>query len=293
MIRRRALLLTAPAAVLAACSTPSTSATTTTPEPAGPAGPQVISYGSDKRQTGELTVPGGSQPPAGFPVIILIHGGFWSSQYDRSLENEVAKGLNTRGYATWNIDYRSLGDGGGYPQTFEDVAAACDHLAELAPDHGLDLARSAIVGHSAGGTLALWAAARHRLPDNAPGAHPRLTPAAAVSQAGVDDLADAARTGLGGFAVVQLLGGPPDTLPEVYAHTSPIQLVPLGIPSLAVAGSLDTTVPPAQSTTFAQRAQAAGDRATVTIVDGETHFDCLSTASKIFAATADWLDSTV
>ena len=118
----------------------------------------------------------------------MIHGGFWRARYGRKLMHPVCRDLASRGWAAWNLEYRRLGrlSGGGWPTTFDDVAAGVDHLAELAAP--LDLSRIVAIGHSAGGHLAAWAAARPRLPGCAPGAAPRVPVTAVVSQAGVVDL---------------------------------------------------------------------------------------------------------
>ena len=153
----------------------------------------------------------------------------------------LARDLAARGIAAWNIEYRRVGqEGGGWPGTLEDVAAAADAVVGL---EGVDASRVATVGHSAGGHLALWLAARHRLPEGAPGAGPRLRPLGAVSQAGVSDLVAGARAGLGGGACQALLGGEPDDVPERYAVASPAALLPLGVPQLLVHGARDDLVP--------------------------------------------------
>lgn len=170
---------------------------------------EVIAYGDEgELQRGALSLPtGGSLGPV--PVVVLVHGGFWRAGYDRSLMARLAASVTAEGWAAWNIDYRPIGEGGGWPTTFTDLAAAVDHLATVADEHGLDLDRVAVVGHSAGGTLALWSAAREGLPAETPGAGPEVRPIAVVSQAGVTNLAAGAIEGLGQGAVVDLMGGQP------------------------------------------------------------------------------------
>ena len=150
--------------------------------------PTVITsaYGDDGAQVGDLYLPPDVARPA---VVVLVHGGFWRQEYERDLMGPLAEDLVARGYAVWNIEYRRVAmDGGGWPGTLTDVAAAVDHLEVLAREQPLDLTRIVAIGHSAGGHLAVWLAARPTLPADAPGAAPLVTVSAAVSLAGVLDL---------------------------------------------------------------------------------------------------------
>ncbi|HWT24585.1 MAG TPA: alpha/beta hydrolase, partial [Solirubrobacteraceae bacterium] len=115
-------------------------------------------YGRARSQVGELFVPGGGGPR---PVAVVFHGGFWRAQYGRRLTRAICEDLAGRGWAAWNVEYRRLGrlSGGGWPRTLEDAAAAVDHLADI-PRVELDLDRVVAIGHSAGGQLAAWVAAR-------------------------------------------------------------------------------------------------------------------------------------
>ena len=165
-------------------------------------------YGPDPAQFGELWLPDGR--PLG--TVVVLHGGFWGARYHLSLGRPLAADLAASGYAAWNLEYRRHGNGGGWPATFADVAAGIDLLATLP----VDAARVAAVGHSAGGHLGVWAAARAGLPDGAPGARPRVAVTGVVSQGGVLALADCARDRLGEDAALGLMGGGPDELPEPY-----------------------------------------------------------------------------
>lgn len=247
--------------------------------------PQV--YGDADAQVADLRLPAERTTDG---VVVLVHGGYWQAGYDRSLEDAVAADLVGRGVPVWNLDYRAVGDGGSWPETFLDVAAGIDLLAQVAPAHDLDLARVVLVGHSAGGALALWAAARAQLPGDAPGAGPAVVPVAVVTQAGVNDLVAGARDGLGGGAVQALLGVWPDDDPDgVYALASPAALVPLGVPTLVVTGEADDVVPPFQSTSYAETARTAGDDVTLEVVPGEGHFEHLDPDSRVWSLARSFL----
>lgn len=230
-------------------------------------------YGPDEAQYGELWLPGGA--PAG--TVVIVHGGFWRARYDLSLGRPLAADLCARGYAVWNLEYRRAGAGGGWPATFEDVAAGFDLLADLPADSS----RVAAVGHSAGGHLAAWAAGRARLPSGAPGAAPRVVPAAVVSQAGVLALADCAREGVGGAAAPDLMGGGPDELPGAYRLADPIAAVPVEATVLCVHSRRDDNVPFSYSERYVAAALRAGGTAVLHETMGD-HFTLIDPAS------ADW-----
>jgi acetyl esterase/lipase len=216
----------------------------------------------------DLTRPAGSGPA---PVAVLLHGGYWRAQYTKRLMAPMAAGLAARGWAAANVEYRRVGlggGGGGWPATFEDVAAAVDHLADV---DGLDLDRVVTVGHSAGGHLALWAAGRHRLPPGTPGAGPVVAIQRAVSLAGVVDLVEADRLGLGAGAVPALLGGRAATVPGRYAVASPAALLPLGVAQVLVHGDADGVVPLGLSERYVSAAVAAGDDVRLVTLRGVDH----------------------
>lgn len=196
---------------------------------------ETIAYGPEPENVGELRLPEGQGP---FPVVVVMHGGYWREQWERDTSEPTAVGLAERGYATWNIEYRRTGPGGdgGWPRTFDDVAAAIDHVAALAEEHPLDLDRVVVAGHSAGGHLALWAAGRPDLPAGAPGASPKVVPALAFSLAGVVDLLVAAERGVG-FGhnpVSALMEGMPGDDPHRYELASPGQT---SVPQVLIQGT--------------------------------------------------------
>jgi len=234
-------------------------------------------------------VPDGDGPA---PVAVVIHGGFWRARYGRKLMRPLCEDLAERGWIAWNVEYRRLGhgSGGGWPTTFEDVAAAIDHLAEIRTDARLDLGRVVAIGHSAGGHLATWAAARPGLPDGAPGADPRVPVTAAVAQAGVVDLKLAWELHLSKGVVGELLGGAPDELPERYALASPAQRVPLGVPVLLTHGGRDDIVPPEVSRAYARAARDAGDDDVELVeLEDEDHFGHIDRGSPLWTAVLQWL----
>jgi acetyl esterase/lipase len=201
----------------------------------------------------------------------------------------LALDLARRGIAAWNVEYRGTGrDGGGWPTTLLDAAAAVDHLTDM---EEIDSGRIVTCGHSAGGHLALWLAARPRLGRGAPGAVPRARPIATISQAGVTDLVQAARDELGDGACAALLGGSPDDVPERYAAASPIALLPLGLPVLLVHGMLDAIVPVEQSRALASAAAALGERVELLELDDADHFHVIDPGHRGWVAVVDRLSA--
>lgn len=240
---------------------------------------RVEAYGPHVRQRGEWWLPA---DPGARPTVVLVHGGYWRDAYDLTLEDRVAHDLAARGFLVWNVDYQP--SSAGWPATLEDVAAAYDHLVT---SDRVDPGRISVVGHSAGGHLALWLASRHNLPAGAPGSDstaPR--PAAVVAQAPVAALADGARARLGdgGDAVQALVGGEPDEVPERYAVADPLQLLPTGVRTTCVHAPDDPLVPVQQSEIYCAEAELA----TLTKI-GQGHFEHLDPGSAACAAMREGL----
>jgi acetyl esterase/lipase len=243
--------------------------------------PLAEAYGRGADRFGELWRPGGEGP---WPVVALLHGGFWRARRTLELMRPLAADLAGRGFAVWNLEYRRVGQpGGGWPGTCEDVAAGLDHLDRLAGRAPLDLDRLVVAGHSAGGHLALWSAARAGLPAGAPGAGPRLRPRLVVSLAGICDLRAGAADGIGEGAVVEFLGAAPDQVPDRYRLASPRARLPLGVRQLLVHGDADTRVPPDQSRTYAAAAAAAGDPVELVELAGVDHMAVIDPVSPAWA----------
>ncbi len=220
---------------------------------------RTVSYGADPNQVADLWVPAGRGP---YPAVIMIHGGCWqASVADHTLMSYAAEDLRRRGIAVWNIEYRGVDQpGGGYPGTFRDVGAAIDRLSIEAPHENISMKRVVLLGHSAGGQLALWAAARYKLPDGSSLHWAAPQPVAGVVDiAGIPNLKTDTGTACGAIVLRQLTGAPTAARPDVYADTSPAALLPLGVPQVVIHARQDSTVPPAVGVAYVKAARAAGD----------------------------------
>jgi acetyl esterase/lipase len=250
-------------------------------EPDGGIRPQRYGYGEDPSQFADLYLPAGQRPG---PVVVIIHGGYWRSTYGAELGEPLAVDLAGRGYACWNLEYRRAGNGGGWPQTFEDVSAGIDLLAAAAEEHGLDLGSVTALGHSAGGHLAVWAAGRAGLPQGVPGSGaPKVPLTAVVSQSGVLNLAQAHELGLSDGAVENLLGAPISADPERYRLADPMTAVPLAVPVYALHGEEDSNVPLSQSESYVAAAAAAGADAELVLIPGD-HFAMITPGTSAWEA---------
>lgn len=244
-----------------------------------------LRYGDDALRRGELRLPPGPGP---FPVAVVIHGGCWLAKMD-SLKgtSALADALTQRGLATWNVEYRRLGNpGGGWPGTFEDVAAAVDHLRVLAANHPLDLSRVMVVGHSAGAHLALWAASRPRLAPPWGGANV-LRPAGVVAIDGPGELAPFIGMDeqiCGQPVVVPLLGGTPQQRPDEYRVATPRRQLPLGMAQFFVVAELGDLMQ-----AYIADARAAGDRVEVLSPAGAGHFDVITPSGPHGAKVVDFI----
>lgn len=225
---------------------------------------RTISYGEARAQFGHLYLPDNDSRG----TVVLVHGGAWAPDKDLSLVTPVAKDLKSQGYTVWSVEYRRLGEeGGGWPGTFEDVGAAIDFLPTLAEDEEqVDPDHVVVVGHSAGGTLALWSGSQ---------GDAAVTPLGIVSLAGFTDLAACVEEDLLTGACSRVMGGTPDQVPDHYAEASPIELLPLGIRQSLVHGEEDDIVPVRQSEDYVVAAQAAGDAASFHGVPAAGHFQLI------------------
>lgn len=243
-------------------------------------------YGPAPEQFGDLRLPPGDGP---HPVLVMFHGGFWRAKYDLEHTGHLCAALTAHGIATWNVEYRRVGSvGGAYPNTLRDAGLAVDHLRKVAPRHNLDLDRVVLAGHSAGGHLAVWSAGRHRVPEGDPLYIPDPLPVrAAVALAGAVDLGLCWRMHLSNDAVVDLMGGTPEEVPERYAAASPGTLLPLGVKQVLVHGTRDPDVPYEISQFYTERAQSLGDDATLVSLKGTGHFELIDPGSKEHSRVRD------
>ena len=238
---------------------------------------EKLTYGDHPAQFGNLHRPDGSS----HGVVVVIHGGFWKAAYDLSLGEPLARDLASRGWTAWNLEYRRVGNGGGWPQTFDDVAAGIDRLADV---DGLDLSTTVTLGHSAGGHLATWAAARGRFDE---WRSERVPVTAVISQAGVLDLTAASDAGLGSGAVRAFLGRPPGPADDAV---DPARQLPLEVPVWCIHGVDDDVVPFSQSADYVAAAVAAGAEAELVKVDGD-HFTVIDPTTTAWSRTVEILES--
>ncbi len=278
MDRRRLLQLGASAALasmLPACS--HDAGPTARPSSATMGDVEALTYGDDPEQKAELHRPAARS----HGVVVVLHGGFWRAAYDFSLGRPLAESLARHGWTALNLEYRRAGNGGGFPETFDDITAGIDLLDDV---DDLDTSRVITLGHSAGGQLAVWAAGRPQL-DEVRWSRSRVAVTAAVSQAGVLDLRTAVDDWLGGGAVEGFLGTDPVTLDIA----DPLARVPLDVPVWCIHGRDDLQVPIEQSQTYVKAARAAGARAALATVEGD-HFVLIDTTTSAWTRTLEILD---
>jgi acetyl esterase/lipase len=238
-------------------------------------------YGEHPRQVADLHRPVGSGP---HPVVVVLHGGYWQAPYTKLVTRPLCVALTHHGFAALNVEYRRLGrDGGGWPQTFDDVAAAIDHLADPELLHsGLVLEDVTLLGHSAGGQLALWAGGRPELPPNAVGSRPVVVAHRVLAMAAVCDLERAGRVAR------ELLGGGPAAVPGRWAQADPMRRIPLGVPVGLVHARDDETVSVERSREYAAAARAAGADVWLAETAGG-HRDPIDPHSEAWAQALGWL----
>ncbi|MFS0737069.1 alpha/beta hydrolase [Sphingomonas sp. 1P06PA] len=249
----------------------------------------TITYGNDILNVGELRVPAGKGP---FPVAMVIHGGCWTKGFETLAGTRpLASALTAKGIATWNIEYRQVGDaGGGWPGTFQDWAMAADKLRTIAKANRLDLKRVAFVGHSAGAHAALWLAARPKLKRGHPlkGKAP-LVPVAAIAIDGPGDLLpfvgiDAQVCGKP--VIVPLIGGTPAEQPQRYIDASPYALQPLGVRQYLVAGPVLTK---RDADNYKAHGEGVGDKVEVLDLTGTGHFEPIAPGTAEYVRTEEMI----
>lgn len=245
-----------------------------------PAAPRAIAYGDDPLQHVELWMPKGAGP---HPVVFLVHGGCWQSRIASvEIMNRMAQSFVERGVAVWNVEYRGVDmDGGGYPGTFADIAAAADLLETNGAELGLDPSRTVAVGHSAGGHLAIWLAGRNKIGADSPlHAEGPLKLRAVVSIGGLPDLEEARvkASGACGADTIDRLVGEGRSNP--FADTSPVELLPIGTPQVLVSGDADVIAPPRFAESYASKVRDSGEAIEVVTLPDQGHFELITPGTK-------------
>jgi acetyl esterase/lipase len=237
-----------------------------------------IHYGDSALQFGDLRVPPGSGP---HPVAVFIHGGCWLAEYDIGHSSKLTAALARSGIATWSLEYRRVGDdGGGWPGTFQDVGRGTDHLRSIAREHHLDLDRVIVMGHSAGGHLALWAAARSRLPAEAPFASTDpLAVRGVLALAPAPDLEFLHEQQVCGHVIDKLMSGSPAQVPDRYSWGSPMQLAPDGVRQVLIIGKYDNAWAPSGLRYF-EAAKMRGDDVRKIEATESGHFEMIDPDSS-------------
>ncbi|MEM6316733.1 MAG: alpha/beta hydrolase [Bacteroidota bacterium] len=253
----------------------------------------MVPYGADDLQFGELRTPTTQDT---FPVVVFLHGGCWESEFDLSYLAAAAGDLVKAGYAVWTPEYRRIGnEGGGYPGTFQDAQTSVDYLRTLAAIYPLDTNKVVLMGHSAGGHLALWLAVQENLPKNTRLYNPNpLAFQGVISLAGITDLETYDALGNNcSSSVKRLMGGSFVDKKDRYYKGSPSRLLPSQIPLRLVHGEFDKIVPRSQAAGFVQKAEAQGSDATLIEVAGAGHFDMVSPYSKAWEVIKSELDNLI
>jgi acetyl esterase/lipase len=227
-------------------------------DPPPPAADARLPYGPEPKQFADLRLPAGDGP---WPLAVVLHGGYWKSIYNLIHTGHMCVALAETGIATWNVEYRCVGDpGGGWPATGEDVALSLRFLDRLEARYPVRPAL--IVGHSAGGQLALWVARETRLP--------------VLALAAVSDVRESAQRTGPDASPAHFIGGMPDEVPDRYAEASPIERLPVGVRQILVHGTADDGVPYAMSERYAA---AAGSEVELITLDGTGHFELIDPQS--------------
>ncbi len=227
-------------------------------------------YGADSNQFVDLRVPPGKGP---HPVLFFIHGGYWRAKYDLGYAGHLCDALNKAGIASWNVEYRRVGNpGGGWPATFEDIRAAYHLLLSSAKENGsrFDPRRICVAGHSAGGHLAFCLAAFE------------TTVTRTLALAGVLDLRRAWELHLSNDAVVEFLGGTPVDVPEHYHEASPAQRAIPQARQVLVHGTADTAAPYEISKSYAETKKKSGERVELITLQDVGHFEIVDPVSAVW-----------
>jgi acetyl esterase/lipase len=238
-----------------------------------------LAYGGHESQFADLYLPMGEPP---FAVVVFIHGGCWQAEYGLEPVGGLCRHLTQNNLAAYNIEYRRIGNDGGYPHTFHDIATAIGKLRDIADDYQLDLSRIVVAGHSAGGHLATWVGGCKNVPAEAEIViHNPLPVRGVVALAPIPDLENAPDQTRCDNDSIDLMGGTPDQQPDRYLAGSPINLLPLGVPQRLIMGEQDDIVPVAHVQNYVAKAKALGDDVEMVMVEGG-HFEMVNAGSSAF-----------
>ena len=255
---------------------------------------RTLSYGPLPEHVVDVRLPFVEDIAGPAALVVVVHGGFWKAEWDREHAAPQSAGLAAAGHVVATVEYRRVRmAGGGWPGTLDDLALLTDTVPALvaaAMPGRVDEARTVLVGHSAGGHLATWAASRHQLPPSSPWHRIEPLPVGVVSLAGVLDLALAAALGLGGGATQALLGGEPDERPERFAAADPARLLPTGVPTVLVHGTRDDEVPLEVSRSYAAAAGTAGQQVVLHELAGIDHMALVDPTSPAWPSVLAAVD---
>lgn len=251
----------------------------------------VKGEGDPSQNWGDLYLPAGDHKAKSVPLVVLVHGGAWQSSIGAKDFEAYAESLVDRGMAVYNIEYRRVGSGGGWPTTFTDVASAMDFIPELSKQHPeFTTDDELVVGHSAGAQLAMWAGTRDSKEEHELGAHPKFVPTRVVSLAGPLDMKYAADHG--DVNITNALGGTPEQLAQRYSEVDPIQNIDTSLPVVAVHGTADEVVSPENSRRYIDAVKKAGGRGSLHLTDGDTHGSLIEPDSAHFQHILNIIDET-
>ncbi|MGU3291670.1 alpha/beta hydrolase family protein [Williamsia sp. M5A3_1d] len=246
--------------------------------------------GDPRQDYGDLFLPPGPHARGSLPLVVLVHGGGWNSRYGAGSFGPFARTLAARGLAVYNLEYRRLGSGGGWPTTFTDVAAGIDFVPTVLADNpAIDTADSTLVGHSAGAQLAVWAGTRRPTPTQPSPARPIWRPTRIISLAGPLDMRDAADTG--DRRVIRALGGTPSQVPDRYRAVDPIENLDPTASITVVHGTADTVVRPVQSRSYVEALTRAGGRPRLLLLPKQSHSALVTSTSSAFPRVVDLIVS--
>jgi acetyl esterase/lipase len=249
------------------------------------AGPPTarIAYGPSPLQFANLRLP---RTPGPHPVVVFVHGGCWLSAFDIAHAGKLEQALADSGFAVWSIEYRRVGDdGGGWPNTFLDVARGADNLRQVAAQYQLDLSRVIVSGHSAGGGFALWLAERSKIPPSSDLYIKDPLPVRAVfALAPAPDLEQLQQTGVCQNVIDKLMGGSPVARADRYAAASAMRLAPVGVPQTLVVGAKDASWGPGGRAFFTRTRELGDSSARLVELPESGHFEMINPASSSWPA---------